>query len=611
MPSNLHPLLGVILGGLATAALAQQADAVRKPTFLRVLGPDGAPLAGATVTLAGGVPHLGAGLSPPDVLVVASDSRGRATAKLLPGLCYVTWAVGPEDATGGSAASAVAGYFGAGSLLEVRCNSIERPRRVRFTGAAAWADEGPLRCFAVAPFPGDEVELALAPDGMLVVPVGPFETLEVRSKAGQPLWAAPVGADSLDLPGPQTLLVRVVDEKGAGLPGAMVRHRVSRRSPWRIDGFAGVADAVFRDLGATGADGRARVVVPCVGDPLTGPSTSDLHLFAGVAGRPLVAGGVFGRARYRDDRRVAEFGADELVFTCRAAEPLRGNVGPLAEGSVAHLAAVCKMFGDKTSFTHDPRSFTAPIGADGAFAFHDVPDELHSSRLSIVPGKGSQRQMPLFPALADRQLPPEIAVLPARPRSAEIALPVANLRLRVVGPDGGPSSGTVVFLVPSDQRGVLLRDSLVRHPLDGAGSARLALLPGSWVVLIVSATGWCATKLEVEVGDQERALSLQPLARLRVRLRDGDGNPVQGAALQSRGSRTRGSGDPVVGLLQSYAGSARSRWPSLRTDADGMLELAFVPVEGLLHRAGLAWGRNSTEDFAVEPNDSILELRPR
>jgi hypothetical protein len=611
MVPNRILLCGVLLGTCVAAATAQQADVVRKPTFLRVLGADGEPLAGATVTLAGGMPHLGVDLSPPDVVVVASDRRGRATAKLLPGLCYVTWAVGPADASGACARSPVVGYFGASALLDLRCDVVERPRRVRFTGAEAWADEGPLRCVAVTPYPGDDVELEVGSDGLLVVPVGPFSGIEVRTRSGRPLWSTGSSATAVDLPPPRSLAVRVVDERGAALPGASVRHRVARRTPWHLDGFDGVADSVFRDLGTTDAEGRAQVVVPCRGTPLQDPKDGDLLLFAGAPGRPAVAGGMFGGAYYRDDRRVAEPPAAELLFTCGPAEPLRGRIGAAPVGSVAHLAAVCKMFGDKTSYRHDARSFSAPIGPDGTFEFTEVPLELHSSRLTIVPGPGASRRLPLFPAFADRQLPPEVALLPAVPARLAATLPVASVRLRVAEPDGGPAGGTVVLLVPGDLRGVLMRDSLVRLPLDAAGSGTLSLLPGPWVVLAVSRAGFAAAKLDLAAGEQDRSLALEPLGRLRLRLLDDDGSPVQGAMLQARGSRTRASGDPVQALLQSYSANLRSQWSNLRTDADGRLEFTFVLVEGIQHRAGLAWGHRSTADFAVEPNDSVLELRPR
>jgi hypothetical protein len=605
-------LLGCLVTqvGFATNAVAQ-AEAARKSTFGRVVGMTGAPLAGATVTFAGGLPHLGAEQSPRDVQVVASDTRGRVQAKLKPGLCYVVWAVGPADAAGGSMMAPPIGFFGAGAMVELRCDTVGRVRRVPCRGLEPWSALGPLRHVAVTPFPGDEVELTVDAEGAVLVPPGPFQQLEVRTRDGQPLWSTTAGCEALIVPPPQRVAVKVVDEKGAPMAGVVLRHRVARATPWRIDGFGGVSDGRFRDLGTTPASGELEVVVPYATHPLAVQSAEDLLLFACPPHRPATVGGVFGKNVYQDDRRMAAFSGTQLVFTCPQVAPMCGNVGVVPAGTIAHLAAVCKLVGDRASYTHDPRSFTTTIAEDGTFQLDEVPAELHSCRLTLIPPPGSSRVLPLFPAQSGRELPGEVAVLgqPAAQHTARYE--VAGVQLRVVDADGMPAQGVVAFLAPGDLRGVLLRDSLVRVPLDSAGGGRLAMLPGTWVLLVVSRKGYCATKLELQPGEVEETLSLLPLARMQVTLADREGKPVAGAQLQSRRSSTRASGDPVQSLLQSYATYQRNQWQDLRTDAEGSLVVWFVPVEGITNRVGFTWEGGMTDDFAVEVTAEPLRVRPR
>jgi hypothetical protein len=608
--------LSKVLGGLVIQALAAavglaQAEGARKSTFVRVVDQKGQAVSGATVTFAGGLPHLGAEVSPVDQQVVASDARGRVQAKLQPGLCYVTWAIGPADAAGGCTVAAPIGYFGAGAILELRCDMVGRQRRVSCRGAEPWREFGPLRYFAVTPVPGDEQELLPDAEGALLVPPGPFQQLEVRSKDGQPLWSTAASCESLMIPPPQRVTVLVQDENGAPLAGVVMRHRVARKTPWRIDGFGGVSDGRFRDLGVTPESGRLELVVPYATNPLETQSPEDLLLFACAPGRPAIAGGVFGRSVYQNDKRCAGFDASELVFACPKVEPLVGHCGPVPVGTVAHLAAVCKLVSESTSYTHDPRSFTTPVAPDGSFTFFDVPAELHSSRLTLIPPPGSSRVLPLLPAQSGRGLPVEVALLPGRVGVSLPPVDVASVHLRVVDADGLPAKGVVAFLAPGDLRGVLLRDSLVRIPLDSAGAGNLAMLPGTWVLLVVSRTGYAATKLDLQDGEREETISLQPQAQMRVVLRDAEGEPVVGAQLQARGSRTRASGDPVQSLLQSYSANQRSQWAALRTDAQGALTIMFLPVEGITNRAGLSWAGLSSEDFPVEAAEKPVELRLR
>ena len=612
MPRSLA-LLILALASAAGALPAQEAaEAIRRPTFVRVLDARGEALANATVFLAGGQPHLGATSGATDALVVASDARGRAQCKLLPGLCYIAWAVGPADAAGHGLASAAAGYFGAGALFELRCSLPYAPRLLASPGAEAWRDQGPLRWFVLTPYPGAEEELLPDAEGRIPVPPWPQAVVEVRTGDGQPLWSSAV-MDELDVPPPREIAVRVVDETGAPIAGAAIRLRVTRQRPWNLDGLGGVVDARFRDLAVTPASGRVTVQVPYAVDPFADQTKGELLLFASVRGRPAVAGGVFARALYQDERKVVVTAATEheLVFTIRRVEPLAGRCRTVPAGTTAHLAAICKLFSDRNGYTHDARSFVTTVGEDGTFVFDDVPGELHSCRLTMLLPDGRTGSAPLFAAMAGRELPTQVAA-PASGRPAPSdATNVTALRLRVTDPDGGPARGMVAFLVPGDLNGVLLRDSLVRVPLDAAGATSVAIVQGQWIVMVRSAAGYAATKAEVAKPEMELPLAMQPLATMKLRLLDAEGEPIAGARVTSKGSNTQSSGDPVEAMLQNMVGQSRTLWNTLATDPRGTVTIPFMPVKGVTNRIALTWENGTTETFVLEANDAPLELRAK
>jgi hypothetical protein len=607
---GLHAAALLLTSGRAPAQ-AVDADGQRRPTFVRVEDPAGQTVAGAIVTFAGALPHIGVDAGPRDGTQVQSDARGRAQAKLRPDLCYVAWAVGPADAAGARGVAPVHGWFGAGSLFTLRLGPPAAPQRLRITGADAWAARGPLQYFASTPSPGRDVALDVvaSADGAaseIEVPLDPVRVIEVRTAAGEPLWSTPTAAgEDLVLPPPQSLRVRVRDEKGAPLAGALVRQRVARLVPWRVDNYGGVNEDRWRDLGRTDAEGACVVEVPYAADPLRDPSHGDLLLFATAVGRPAVAGGVFQKGHLVDDRKVNKIEGGELPFTCRAVAPLVGSIGREPRGSVAHLAAVGKLFVERNSYANDARSFCVPIGADGTFRFDDVPAELHSSRLTIVAPDGARVTWPTFPAMPARELPPEVAG-----RDGGLAAEdFTDLTVQVVEPGGGPARGAIVLLAPAAQPGVLLRDSALRLPLDARGAAQLRLVPGKWTLHVLADNGYAAQGLELLAGTRSVTLAMHPMARMRVEVRDANDRPVAGAKLVSRGTTIRGTGDPVQSLLQGTRTRWLAGWNALVTDTDGRVQVPFVPVEGVVQKLQLTWPGGSTPDFVLEAGEDWVVVR--
>ncbi|HEU4420750.1 MAG TPA: hypothetical protein VFT55_17560, partial [Planctomycetota bacterium] len=169
-------------------------------------------------------------------------------------------------------------------------------------------------------------------------------------------------------------------------------------------------------------------------------------------------------------------------------------------------------------------------------------------------------------------------------------------------------------------RGVLFRDSIVRFPLDARGAASLQLTPGKWIVVVVSAAGWAGRQFELEPGEHKETLAMEPLALMRLTLLDRDGRGIADAQLETRGTKTKGTGDALQSILQNVHGQTQALWSLLRTDAEGRIAIPFVPVTGVTRSLALKWDGGRSADFPLEAGanatyDALLErwltMRPR
>jgi hypothetical protein len=141
---------------------------------------------------------------------------------------------------------------------------------------------------------------------------------------------------------------------------------------------------------------------------------------------------------------------------------------------------------------------------------------------------------------------------------------------------------------------------VLRVPLDERGQATRRMALGSWVVVVVTERGFGGAALEVTATGGSLEMQLQPHAIKSVTVVDARGEPVVGAMVRSRGSSTRGTKDAVRSILQGLRMITRTQWDALRTDADGRVEIPYVPIEGVRQRVELYWDGGTSEQFELE-----------
>jgi hypothetical protein len=170
----------------------------------------------------------------------------------------------------------------------------------------------------------------------------------------------------------------------------------------------------------------------------------------------------------------------------------------------------------------------------------------------------------------------------------------------------------VAFISCADRQGILVRDSLVRVALDERGSARMRLVPGRWVVVVMTEAGFRGQELQMDRRNQQAKVSLAPLGSMTVEFVDLAGKAVAGAGVELSGTTTLGTNDPVGSIMQGLATRARLRWRLLRTNRQGVVKIPFVPVEGVEQRVQLRWSGGASGKFALEDGAEVtITAAPR
>ena len=266
-------LLGVL--SVLPAAIAQAPSPQRRAAVGIVEGSEG-PLAGASVTLVGH--HTGATFeNDVDLVEVKTDDNGRWRASLLVGMPYFGFAAGPW-LDGQCELSSVRGWFGAGAIVEFVCTSRVNARTIDVRGAESWlsrpgyrvaarpylATGGPQICMPIS------LPLTRTEDRVFAYPRAPFGRVEVQDERGLPVWRSEQSVESMTnfaMSPPSEFACEVVDEAGAPIAGATVHMRGEGIYDSGVDGLETTRVFPTRLVATTGADGRARMLLPHGGHP--------------------------------------------------------------------------------------------------------------------------------------------------------------------------------------------------------------------------------------------------------------------------------------------------------------------------------------------------------
>lgn len=562
----------------------------------RVLGLDGTPAAGATVTLL----HRPIARHDDPALeqrvVVTADERGRFKAALRSGALHSVWA-----ATGAHASHVEEGVT-AGDFVEVRLAPGTEPREVEVRGLDAWPEAATFTFRAqVGGEPLDFAPVPCRAGRLALPPLPPFagRTIEVLRADGEVLWPAPIeGAGHVELPPPLVQEVLVTNAAGEPLAGAEVLAHANNFWATRSPGLFFLERFVTRwpRQGRTGADGRLTVRVPTSG------GAPRLWLLTRKDGHRASLDGMHNGTHFRGGVELAAPPAEGAPLTAvlPAAEsgrlPLRDAAGGSFLVDELFVLARVHVGNGKNGATGMPLSLVLPV-RDGAAELTwalpaDATTELAWATLAPAALAKWQSTLGFAPPAALR-LPRGEQLLPGA--SAPQFDAAAWRPLRVVTADGRPAARIVVQLrAMAGEQGVMVRtDRLGRCPVpDGVASATVLCAAGAGHVAIAAERG------------QPIELQLQPVHRVPGRVVAAAVQRASDATIWVASRRDAGPTDYVHLLsLQSPAGIG----------ADGAFEL-LLPPEPLALDVSVHWPGSGHHSVQLDwdpagPAPEPIELR--
>jgi len=86
---------------------------------------------------------------------------------------------------------------------------------------------------------------------------------------------------------------------------------------------------------------------------------------------------------------------------------------------------------------------------------------------------------------------------------------------------------------------------------------------------------------------------------------------IPDAQVETRGTKTKGTGDALQSILQNLHPQMQAQWNLLRTDAEGRIVIPFVPVTGVTRTLALKWEGGRSTDFPLEAGVDWLVVHPR
>ncbi|MCA8949544.1 MAG: carboxypeptidase regulatory-like domain-containing protein [Planctomycetes bacterium] len=537
---------------LLAAVPAQQ----RSPCFLTVVDLDGRPVQGAAVTCSF-MPSLVA-IGEADVAHTVTDERGRARCELVPGALYCAWAVGPVDEGGSRCVSEVLPLVAVGRVAELSLVERVGPRRIAVTGLDAWRDAGVagLRWFpdrtqdahVDLPLPASDANGA---GGCAAVELPPspsaFGLLGLRAASGELVAVEVVGPageqpdETIVFPEPLALRAVVRNQRGEAIPEVRIEHWQPTGRGWGFLGQSLMPRCCV--VGVTGADGVARCWL--------------------ASPEPEVPAMLLAQKRgYRWQVQTVA-AAGDVAFGLDVLAPLEVDVGDLAD----ELGD-----GDRRATIALAARALVEARVGGGHVIQPFPVETTAERPHrwLV-----HRTSPEFVPTLCIVGPVPGAVVLGRVTDAsahQVDLDALTaLDVEVVDAGGGPVAAAL-GVMSGHGNGVPLPWTQILAT-NVAGRARLWLPRGEH--LVYATTGDChAFRVLSDASAGVLRLALEPLTRMRIRVRDVDG-PVRGA----KAVVVRSGGGPAgPGLLAMLASYDYVRWT--RSAADGLLTVRLFALPG-------------------------------
>ena len=581
-----------LVAGLLAIALPAQA---RKPLLGTVVDGDGKPIAGAAVECV--LAPDGPDLPPVDVLTATTDARGRFRVDALPCAEYECWAAGPADSAGDRWITAVE-RVAVGQVVALAARERVGAKLLPIEGLAAWQARAPftLRTFV----PGSTVDAPVeAVDGGFVVrrAVAPFGNAPVQllDRDGQVVVADSLytaWSRRLDVPSPQTVRCRVVDEAGKPVAGArIVRIGEARRTGFEAnDRRTGLlAQRSSRSpasvLAVTDADGVA-VAQIAAGVDLFGeasdPRGRSVQLRAETPGKSFAyAGRVFERL-FENRNEVAKGGGrDGWTFVLTPAEPVTGRLvdGGKPLRSVPVVLEFQMTIASKDNWsTMWSDAITMTTDDDGRFRCDGVPAHATLQRVSfrvtnaqLAASDGAPHALhPVFQRPlgergdAKRELIVDLAALCA-------------VTLSVRDDGGAPDRATQVAVVAA-QTARSEFDRIEPFAPDASGRVVVLVERGDWLAVACTRDGIAVQPFDAEAPTAAVELAIEPFSTMRARLVDADGKPVVGASFRVSGQGASGiDGDLPAKLRQWMAQSGNGALLGrAKSGADGIVRAPMI-----------------------------------
>ena len=595
--------LGAALLLLCVLAPAQQ----RRPLLGTVVDADGKPLVGAEVVCAFAPPGAESG-APVDVQRATTDARGRFRANVFGGTRYQVFAMGPADEQGARLATGFV-VAAAGPLLALRARHRQMPVTLQLVGLEAWQDLAPFQirvCLG-----GTQLDAPLLPvsDGTVSVPPQPRDrcNVDLIGSDKQVLLSRAItfvrAEHKVRVPAPQILPVHVVDGGGKPVAGAVVRERISGgwsstsnfgpSLPWRV---------LWRELGRTDEHGRLAARLPLAEPPLQNKGYQQLFLLAEKPGHRSSHSG-FTDQLFVDGVEIARDGVEELRFTLRADEPLRGRLQLAGQGVAAMPIAVVvavrtDSLGGNGWLNEEVVRYTT-TAADGSFTLRGLTNvqgatvNLDSSRLHerLVPEE-LRPSAPYSPVVLHRNKTPIDKTL-------NVALNgLCPLELQLLDLTGGPAAGIDVLLLSENDDDVACDGWTPAATTDSAGRLSLLLQPGKWLLFARTERGMVHQHLEVQ-GAEKLSLKVEPMPAMIGRVVDAEGKPVAGASLQGTAA-SFSSVDGKDESLRCIASNLNWNWIArTTTDADGRFVCCFLDLPGMSFRGRFKQAKLQTPEFTL------------